>query len=70
MSIARPDKIKRLLSAWEPHTVMTRARLKQLGITPQHNQKYVASGWVEAVGVGDDSAALANELRRAGLPAR
>lgn len=52
MSIARPDKLKRLLSAWEPHTVMTRARLKQLGITPQHTQKYVASGWVEAVGVG------------------
>lgn len=52
MSIARPDKLKRLLSAWEPHTVMTRARLKQLGITPQHTQKYVASGWVEAVGAG------------------
>jgi hypothetical protein len=31
---------------------MTRARLKQLGITPQHTQKYVASRWVEAVGAG------------------
>lgn len=52
MGIARSDKLKRLLSEWEPHIVMTRARLKQLGITPQHTQKYVAGGWVEAVGAG------------------
>ncbi len=52
MSIARSDKLKALLAGWEPHTVVTRARLKQLGITPQHTQKYVASRWVEAVGAG------------------
>ncbi len=52
MSVARSDKLKRLLAEWEPHTVMTRARLKQLGVTPQHTQKYVASSWVEAVGAG------------------
>lgn len=52
MSIARSEKLKRLLAEWEPHTVMTRARLQQLGITPQHTQKYVASRWVEAVGAG------------------
>jgi len=52
MSIARSDKLKQLLAGWESGTVMTRARLKALGITPQHTQKYVGSGWVEAVGAG------------------
>lgn len=52
MSIARSGKLKQLLAGWEPGTVMTRARLKALGITPQHTQKYVGSGWVEALGAG------------------
>jgi hypothetical protein len=31
---------------------MTRPRLKALGITPQHTQKYVASGWIDPVAAG------------------
>jgi hypothetical protein len=32
--------------------VITRSALAALGVTPQHTQKYVASGWLEPVGVG------------------
>ena len=52
MSISRADKLKTLMDEWQPRTVMTSARLKSLGITPQHVQKYVASNWVEPVGNG------------------
>ncbi len=31
---------------------MTRPRLQALGISPQHTQKYVASGWIEPVAAG------------------
>lgn len=52
MGILRTKKLKTLLDEWQPGTVMTSARLKSLGITPQHVQKYVASNWVEPLGNG------------------
>ena len=41
-----------LLNGWQPHTVATSTRLRALGITPQHVQKYVAGRWLEAVAAG------------------
>ncbi|MBN8647527.1 MAG: type IV toxin-antitoxin system AbiEi family antitoxin [Caulobacterales bacterium] len=52
MSIESSDKLKTLLYSWKPNTVMTYAPLRSMNITPQHMQKYVASGWVVPVGSG------------------
>ena len=52
MGIHTTDKIKLLLNQWEPNTVVTNERLKELGVTPQHVQKYVANSWLERVGMG------------------
>lgn len=52
MSISGSEKLRLLLSQWQPKTIETTKHLKALGITPQHTQKYVATGWVERVGPG------------------
>lgn len=52
MSVSSHEKLRPLLERWIPATVMTSAHLRALGVTPQHTQKYVASKWIEAVGVG------------------
>lgn len=52
MSISGSEKLRLLLSQWEPRTIETTPHLKALGITPQHAQKYVASHWLERVGPG------------------
>ena len=52
MGIYATDKIKSLLNQWEPNTVVTNERLKELGITPQLVQKYLTNDWLERVGVG------------------
>lgn len=52
MSIESSDKLKTLLHSWKPNTVMTYMPLRSMNITPQHMQKYVASGWVVPAGSG------------------
>lgn len=52
MSISGSDKLRLLLNQWEPQTIVTAKRLKELGITPQHAQKYVANNWLERLGPG------------------
>ena len=52
MSVGRTEKLKSLLDAWLPQSVVTSAYLRERGISPQHTQKYLASGWIEAVGGG------------------
>jgi len=52
MSIPGSEKLRSLLSQWEPRTIETTKHLKRLGITPQHTQKYVASHWLERIGPG------------------
>ncbi len=52
MSLSRPQKLKSLLDAWEPHSVVTTTHLKTLGITPQDLQNYTSSGWLMSLGRG------------------
>lgn len=52
MGVGRTEKLKSLLDDWLPQTVVTSAYLRERGISPQHTQKYLASGWIEAVGGG------------------
>lgn len=52
MSIPRSEKLKKLLDQWQPCTVITTARLKELGISPQDTQNYVTSKWLTPVGRG------------------
>ncbi|MEP9404647.1 type IV toxin-antitoxin system AbiEi family antitoxin domain-containing protein [Sphingomonas silueang] len=52
MKVARTDKLKPLLDAWEPHTVATSPHLKALGLTPQDVQNYTTSRWLVSLGRG------------------
>ncbi|MFM8634549.1 MAG: AbiEi antitoxin N-terminal domain-containing protein [Planctomycetia bacterium] len=52
MGISGESKLKSLVHSLPRHGVVTRSSLAALGVTPQHTQKYVASGWLESVGVG------------------
>jgi len=52
MGISGSEKLRLLLSQWEPRTIETTQHLKTLGVTPQHAQKYVASHWLERLGPG------------------
>ena len=52
MRLARAEKLRPFLAAWEPHTVATSARLRRLGITAQDVQNYVSTGWLQALGRG------------------
>jgi hypothetical protein len=52
MKVARADKLRSLLDAWEPHTVATSPRLKALGLTAQDLQNYTASQWLVSLGRG------------------
>ena len=52
MGIESGNKLKRLLHSWKPNTVMTYSSLRAMAVSPQHMQKYVASGWVLPVGSG------------------
>lgn len=52
MSIARSEKLRSLLDAWEPHSVATTAYLKSLGITSQDLQNYTSSRWLKPLGRG------------------
>ena len=52
MSISGSEKLRLLLSQWEPRSIETTKHLKALGITPQHAQKYVAGDWLERLGPG------------------
>ena len=52
MGISSESKIKSLVHSLPRHGVVTRSALAVLGVTPQHTQKYVASGWLESVGSG------------------
>lgn len=52
MGISSESKLKSLVHSLPRYGVVTRSALAALGVTPQHTQKYVASGWLESVGVG------------------
>ena len=52
MGISSESKLKSLVHSLPRHGVVTRSALAALGVTPQHTQKYVASGWLETVGSG------------------
>ncbi|MDF0544849.1 type IV toxin-antitoxin system AbiEi family antitoxin domain-containing protein [Sphingobium sp. H39-3-25] len=52
MKVARTDKLRSLLDAWEPHTVATSPHLKALGLTAQDLQNYTASQWLVSLGRG------------------
>jgi len=52
VGISSESKLKSLVHSLPRHGVVTRSALAALGVTPQHTQKYVASGWLESVGVG------------------
>ncbi|OYY63287.1 type IV toxin-antitoxin system AbiEi family antitoxin [Sphingomonas sp. 28-62-11] len=52
MKVARSDKLRLLLDAWEPHTVATSPHLRALGLTAQDLQNYTASQWLASLGRG------------------
>jgi len=52
VGISSESKLKSLVHSLPRHGVVTRSALAALGVTPQHTQKYVASGWLETVGSG------------------
>jgi hypothetical protein len=52
VGISSDSKLKSLIRVLPRQGVVTRSALAALGITPQHTQKYVASGWLEPVGMG------------------
>lgn len=52
MSLPRGQKLKKLIDAWVPGTVVTTTWLGAHGISPQNTQKYVKSGWLVSVGRG------------------
>jgi hypothetical protein len=52
MKVARTDKLRSLLDAWEPHTVATSPHLKARGLTAQDLQNYTASQWLVSLGRG------------------
>lgn len=48
----RRKKLNRLLLHWHPETVVTRPRLRRLGISPSLQRRYEHSGWLRSIGVG------------------
>lgn len=52
MGSLRSEKIKLLLSEWQPHTVATSEWLASHGITPQDARNYLASNWLTSLGRG------------------
>ena len=52
MGVSNESKLKNLVRVLPQHGVVTRSALAALGITPQHTQKYVTGGWLEAIGSG------------------
>lgn len=48
----RGKKLNRLLLHWHPDTVVTRPRLRRLGISPSLQRRYEHSGWLRSIGVG------------------
>jgi hypothetical protein len=52
MSLQCTTKINRLLQAVPRNGVVTTARLRELGVSPQLARKYVQNGWLQRLGVG------------------
>lgn len=52
MSSLEHGKLNRLLQAVPRNAVVTTARLRELGVSPQLARKYIQNGWLERLGSG------------------